>query len=239
MRNLHQKIIEAPFVEEIWGMTKVKILDKQEQVTVILKLKFVRNRVTLNVTNNTQEAVIFDPKEKISILDLRSLGYYKLRQGVKQQNVSKYYHFESDDALCEQFNKFVNTLKEEKAESKEKYACLYKNDERKYMIDREILDKCFKLDNSCLMDMVKMKVRDMLYEYRDAFSLRDGLGMCLDIEEEIDAMDKTPFFIRPYYAKEKKHTFDKEMKRLCYLGILKEGLSAYSSPVMLISRKMM
>ena len=29
------------------------------------------------------------------------------------------------------------------------------------------------------------------------------------------------------------------MKRLCYLGILKEGFSAYSSPVMLISRKLM
>ena len=28
------------------------------------------------------------------------------------------------------------------------------------------------------------------------------------------------------------------MKRLCYLGILKEGFFAYSSPVMLISRKM-
>ena len=27
------------------------------------------------------------------------------------------------------------------------------------------------------------------------------------------------------------------MKRLCYLGILKEGFSAYSSPVMLFSRK--
>ena len=27
------------------------------------------------------------------------------------------------------------------------------------------------------------------------------------------------------------------MKRLCYLGILKKGFSAYSSPVMLISRK--
>ena len=27
------------------------------------------------------------------------------------------------------------------------------------------------------------------------------------------------------------------MKRLCYLGILKEGFSAYSSPVILISRK--
>ena len=31
---------------------------------------------------------------------------------------------------------------------------------------------------------------------------------------------------------------DKKMKRLCYLDILKEGFSAYSSPVMLISRKM-
>ena len=29
------------------------------------------------------------------------------------------------------------------------------------------------------------------------------------------------------------------MRRLCYLGILKEGFSAYSSPVMLISRKVM
>ena len=28
------------------------------------------------------------------------------------------------------------------------------------------------------------------------------------------------------------------MKRLCYLGILKGGFSAYSSPVMLVSRKM-
>ena len=47
------------------------------------------------------------------------------------------------------------------------------------------------------------------------------------------------FFIRPYHVREgDKRILDKEMKRLCYLGILKEGFSAYSSPVMLISRKM-
>ena len=51
-------------------------------------------------------------------------------------------------------------------------------------------------------------------------------------------MDKTPFFIIPFHAREEdKNTLDKEMKRLCYLGILMEGFSAYSSPVMLISRK--
>ena len=51
-------------------------------------------------------------------------------------------------------------------------------------------------------------------------------------------MDESPFFIRPYHVKEEdKALIDKEMKQLCYLGILKEGFSAYSSPVMLISRK--
>ena len=36
---------------------------------------------------------------------------------------------------------------------------------------------------------------------------------------------------------ENKKVIDKEMKHSCYLGILKEGFSSYSSPVMLISRK--
>ena len=38
--------------------------------------------------------------------------------------------------------------------------------------------------------------------------------------------------------KRDKAILNKEMKRLCYLGILKEGFSAYSSPVKLISRKL-
>ena len=59
-----------------------------------------------------------------------------------------------------------------------------------------------------------------------------------NIKVEIDVTDNSPFFLRPFHAKEEdKAILDKEMKRLCYLGILKEGFSAYSSPVMLISRK--
>ena len=94
------------------------------------------------------------------------------------------------------------------------------------------------MDRSCLTKEGKEEVRDLLYEYKDAFSLRDEIGTCPNIEVEIDFMDKTPFFIRPCHAEEEdKNTLDKEMKRLCYLGILKEGFSAYSSPVMLIIRK--
>ena len=52
--------------------------------------------------------------------------------------------------------------------------------------------------------------------------------------------DRSPPFIRLYHIREEdKKVIDKEMKWLCYLGILKEGFSPYSSPVMLISRKLM
>ena len=79
---------------------------------------------------------------------------------------------------------------------------------------------------------------DMLYKYKDIFSLRDETATCPNIEVEIDITDKSPIFIRPNYVKEEdKKILDKEMKRLCYLGILKEGFSAYSSQVMLISTK--
>ena len=80
----------------------------------------------------------------------------------------------------------------------------------------------------------------MLYKYKDAFSLRDEIGTCTNIEVEINVPDKSPFFIRSYHVEqEDKMILDKEMKRLCYPGILKEGFSAYSVPVMLISRKVM
>ena len=80
---------------------------------------------------------------------------------------------------------------------------------------------------------------DMLYKFKEAFSLRDEIGTCPNIEVEIDVTDKSPFFIRPYHIREEDKTFiDKKMKWLCYMGILKKGFSAYSRPVMLISGKL-
>ena len=106
------------------------------------------------------------------------------------------------------------------------------------MTDREILDKYTDLDKTCLSKGEKEEVRDLLYKYKDALSLRDEIGTCPSIEVEIDVTEESPFFIIPYHAKEEdKNTLDKEMKRLCYFRILKEAFSTYSSPVMLISRK--
>ena len=98
--------IESLFVEEISGMVIVKIIDQGQKTPMMLKLKFVRNKATLDITNNVRETLIFDKKTTISILDLRSLGYYKIKQGVLQQNLNKYYHFEEPNRVCEAFNKW-------------------------------------------------------------------------------------------------------------------------------------
>ena len=44
----------------------------------------------------------------------------------------------------------------------------------------------------------------MLYKYKEAFSLRDEIGTCPNIEVEIEVTDKSPFFIRPYHVREKE-----------------------------------
>ena len=81
------------------------------------------------------------------------------------------------------------------------------------MTDREILEKYIDLNNSCLSKKEKIKVMDMLYKYKEAFSLRDEIGTYPNIEVEIDVTNKSPFFIRPYHIKEEDKAFiDKEMK---------------------------
>ena len=136
----------------------------------------------------------------------------------------------------------MDTLKKdrEQVSQVDKYPWLDPGDERRNMTDREILEKYIDLEISCLKKEEKVKVMDMLYTYKEAFSVRDEIGTCPNIEVEIEVTDKSSFFIRPYHVREEdKVIMDKEMKRLCYMGILKEGFSAYSSPVMLVSRKIM
>ena len=179
----------------------------------MIKLKFHRNKAVLKNTNKTHETVTFGWTEMIEVVDLRSLGFYKIKQEVLQEHLGKHYHFESADDICNLYNRFVNLMRKEEENSKGKYSWLEDTDERKCMMDREILDKYINLDNSCLTKIEKTQVRELLYKYKDAFSLRDKIGLCPNIEIEIDVTDKSPFFIRPCHANEEDKTIlDKEMK---------------------------
>ena len=94
-------VLEVPFKEEITEMAITKLLDTKEQMTLTMKIKFIRNRATFKVQNDMHETVTFDPTQMLGIIDLRSLGNYKIKQGVLQQNLSHMYHFEPAHKVCE------------------------------------------------------------------------------------------------------------------------------------------
>ena len=61
-----------------------------------------------------------------------------------------------------------------------------------------------------------------MLKYKEAFSLRDEIGLCPNMEIELELNDDTPFFIRLFPIKEtEKEVVDKEMKKGCLLGILR------------------
>ena len=102
MKPGEQKIvkIEAPFMDEISSLAIIMLLDKLTHNIMVLKVKFVCNFAMLDMVNNSNsETLILNPREAIGILDLRSLGYYKIKQGVIQQKLSRFYKFESVDEV--------------------------------------------------------------------------------------------------------------------------------------------
>ena len=50
-------------------------------------MKFVRNYGFLDVTSNSSEPIIFNKDETLGIVDLRSIGYYKVKQSSIQHNL--------------------------------------------------------------------------------------------------------------------------------------------------------
>ena len=72
--------IESPFTDEISSLAIVKLLDKITQSIIMLKVNFLRNTAMQDITNSNSETLILNPKEVIGILDLRSLGYYKINR---------------------------------------------------------------------------------------------------------------------------------------------------------------
>ena len=81
--------VKDPFIDEFSGLAIVKMLDGGAHSTLFLKLKFMQNKAILDITNKCTDTMIFKPDEMIGIIHVKSLGYYKIKQGILQQNLSR------------------------------------------------------------------------------------------------------------------------------------------------------
>ena len=72
----------------------------------------------------------------------------------------------------------MNTLKKDREQVSlvDKYPWLDPEDKRRNMTDMEILEKYINLEMSCLNKKERVEVMDLLYKYKETFSLRDEIG---------------------------------------------------------------
>ena len=88
--------------------------------------------------------------------------------------------------------------KEDKIETNNPYPWLADDDPRRHQSDAEILYEKIDLSDSALSRKEKARLMKMLIKYRGAFSLRDEIGRCPNLEADIKVIDESPFFVRPF-----------------------------------------
>ena len=250
--------IKAPFCDKLSGMICAKFFSRN--VVNTLRIKIQDNQGIVQYINHQDEMVHFRKEKAVGILDLRSVGYFKVgyQKMVNMAESSKVfnmYHYQQvkcgTETEIDQYMRVTGKYKikgnmnqineEENVERYKKYdpyPWLTKDDPRRSQSDEEMLYEKTDLSDSALSRKEKSRLMKMLIKYRDAFSLRDEIGECPNLKADIKVIDESPFFVRPFPISEKDKPFmDEQMERLVSLGILSKNSTSHTSPFMLITRK--
>ena len=235
--------VRIPFVEKLSGIAIVKLLYQYHIGT--MRVCIDSNQSIIKIINNTEETIHYTPQLAIGIVDIRSLGYYNVSKSIM------FFDKRGNDRIppppyrvprLHPHNYYkAKEMKEQNIQDNEKkdlYPWLDKDDPHREMTDEEILDKYIDLSNSDLTLDEKETLMNTIKEHKQAFSLRDEIGQCPNIKIDIDVIDDSPFFVRPFpIHEEDKPIMDSYMAKLVSLGILTKNNTTHTSPVMLVSRK--
>ena len=236
------------------GIAYVKLLDQNLPFRPI-EIKFENNHCCIEIHNTSDSTAEFLHRQEMAYFDARS-------KGLVQINISK--HFPIDQYLHDRMTPatlspsplaykklihptempYITTCTElpiddmNKSTPDNKYPWLDPDDIRRNMTDKEILQMKLNLKDSILDEKGKEEFLEKVEQFTDVFSLRDEIGTCPFIEVHLKLTDETPFFVRPHpMREEQKKVIQKEMDRLKHLGIIRKGLTGYSSPVVLVKWK--
>ena len=233
----------VPFFQTLNGKAIIKLNIGPHVYT--LQCKLFNNLGVFDLVNTSKLTMFFNESTAFGIVDIRSLGYYNIRHKTLQYNLSlqpdvcnyiravkaRQLPSQAPKQTCKQHVKTTSA-------DQDKYPWLDPEDPRRNMSDEEILDTYIDLSNSCLSHSQKEDLMRIIKENKKAFSLRDEIGHCPNIKIDIDVIDESPFFVRPFpISEDDKPIMDWQMQRLVSLGTLSRNTTSHTSPVMLITRK--
>ena len=196
--------IKAPFGEKLSGRIMTKLFGSEKVFT--MKLRIENNQGCVQFINKGQDIAKLRKDRAIGVLDLRSVGYFKVIYQkmitmAESRKTFKMYHYqqvrkEPKEHLDEYFRMSNADSKRECTKStystkcnSDKYPWLAEDDPRRHRTDAEILYEKIDLKDSALSKKEKAKLMKMILKYRDAFSLRDEIGECPNLVADIKVID--------------------------------------------------
>ena len=195
--------IKAPFGEKLSGRIMTKMFRSEKVFT--MKIRIENNQGCVQFVNKGHETIKLRESKAIGILDLRSVGYFKVSYQklitmAESRQTFKMYHYQQvrkdPKEHLDDYHKMSKANRDEGYSTKsqniqdntDKYPWLAKDDPRRYQTDAEILYEKIDLKDSALTKKEKAKLMKMLLKYRDAFSLRDEIGECPNLVADIKYM---------------------------------------------------
>ena len=251
--------VKTPFCEKLSGMICTKFFGRDMVYT--LRVRFQDNQGVVQFRNSSDEIAQLRKDKSVGILDLRSIGYFKVGYQkmvnmAESSKIFKMYHYQQVtckiktelDQCMRMIGKYSAEKSKRRVDKEEKvgpdkkhdpYPWLAEDDPRRLQSDEEILYEKIDLSDSALHRKEKARLMKLLIKYREAFSLRDEIGECPNLEADIKVIDESPFFVRPFPISEGDKPFiDEQMERLVSLEILSKSSTSHTSPIMLITRKL-
>ena len=198
-----------------------------------LRVNFQDNQGVVQFRNGSNETVQLRKDKAVGILDLRSIGYFKVGYQkmvnmAESSKTFKMYHYKQikceakteDWPTFDQYMKITGRYGNEKGmkiQDSEKqselgrkldlYPWLAEDDPRRHQTDEEILYEKIDLSNSALSRKEKTRLMKMLIKYRDAFSLRDEIGECPNLKADISHTSPVMLITRKF-TKDKRPVVD-------------------------------
>ena len=191
-----------------------------------------KGRGLIRAHNEGDQTWTINLGETMGSIDMRSLGYFHISRDTIVETLEDHCRFLTEGETCEYFCKLiddhnelcnaVNTKLKRRYDNdtndtnmtteNDPYPWLEPDDPRRSLTDQQIIERYVNLADADLTTKEKRTLIKVIMKYKTAFSLRDEIGTCQNMEVELELKDTKLFFIRPSPIKEgEKDIIDKEM----------------------------
>ena len=247
----YKELIEGQGIVWVWSNDSSKPLQ-------LIVVTFHNDKMLITFENTTGQTQYISKGAKVAVLDMHSKdgGMTNFEWDIPtndEGNLVLYTHtfassleptkLANEDPVLQVETKMTvsqtpNEHTVQRDNTEDPYPWLDSEDPRRKMTDEEILHLKVPFDKSILTAAEKECLIKLMLENTSEFSIRDEIGTCPYFEVKLKLRDDKLFFVRPYNIREdQKPIIQKEMDRLEKLGIIRKGLTGYSSPVLLVKRK--